>query len=152
MDENLKTVNIYTDGACSGNPGPGGWGAILEYGGHKKEMRGYVAGTTNNRMEMMAAIAALEALKKPCDVELHSDSKYLTDAFNAGWISGWVRRGWKKSDGKPVLNPDLWKRLLDAAAPHRITWIWVKGHDGNELNERCDRLATAAADSMKDTE
>lgn len=154
----LTKVLIYTDGAARGNPdGPGGYGAVLQYTDaagvlHEKELSEGFAKTTNNRMELMAAIAALEALKKPCDVELHSDSKYLTDAFNAGWISGWVRRGWKKSDGKPVLNPDLWKRLLDAAAPHHITWIWVKGHDGNELNERCDRLATAAADSMKDAE
>ena len=148
----MMKVEIYTDGAARGNPdGPGAYGAVLQYTdpSGKLHERGLSEGfpkTTNNRMELMAAIAALEALKKPCEVQLHSDSRYLVDAFNEGWIDNWQKRDWKKADRKPVLNVDLWKRLLEAAAPHSIRWIWVKGHDGNELNERCDRLATSAAD------
>ena len=142
----MKQVTIYTDGACSGNPGPGGWGAILMYGAHKRELSGGEADTTNNRMELMAAIVGLEALVKPCQVELYSDSKYLTDAFNQHWIDGWLKRGWKKSDKSPVKNKDLWSRLLVAMEPHQVTFHWVKGHDGHPENERCDRLATTAAD------
>lgn len=137
----MKKVRIYTDGACSGNPGPGGWGAILVCGGKEKVLSGGEASTTNNRMELTAAIRALEALKFPCEVELFSDSSYLVNALTQGWLKNWMKSGWKKADGKPVVNPDLWRELTDAAAPHQICWRWVKGHDGNELNERCDRLA-----------
>ncbi len=148
-------VTIYTDGSAKGNPdGPGGYGAVLLYEDtkgtvHRRELsRGYEK-TTNNRMELMAAIAGLEALNRPCEVDLFSDSKYLVDAFNSGWIDSWQKKGWKKSDGKPVLNIDLWERLLSAAKPHRVNWIWVKGHSGNPENERCDRLATDAADEFR---
>ena len=141
-----KQVNIYTDGACSGNPGPGGWGCILEFGPHRKEMSGYMAGTTNNRMELFAAISALGALKEPCDVKLYSDSAYLVNAFNEHWIDGWKKRGWKTADKKPVKNVDLWKRLLAAKEPHTVKFVWVKGHAGHAENERCDELATTAAD------
>lgn len=146
---------IYTDGAARGNPdGPGGYGAVLSYTDregtvHTKELSEGYEKTTNNRMELMAAIAALEELRFPCEVELHSDSKYLVDAFNAGWIDSWIKRGWKKADRKPVLNTDLWQRLLKAAEGHRITWVWVRGHNGDPMNERCDQLATAAADKLK---
>ncbi|MCD8151951.1 MAG: ribonuclease HI [Clostridiales bacterium] len=145
-------VTIYTDGAARGNPeGPGGYGAVLQFTDesgalHEKELSAGYKKTTNNRMELMAAIAGLEALKKPCRVELYSDSKYLTDAFNQHWIYGWMKRGWKKADKSPVKNIDLWKRLLAAMKPHEVTWHWVKGHDGHPENERCDRLATSAAD------
>ena len=142
----MKQVTIYTDGACSGNPGPGGWGAVLMYGQHKKEISGGEPSTTNNRMELMAAIVGLEALVRPCTVELYSDSKYLTDAFNQHWIEGWIRKGWVRGKNEPVKNIDLWKRLLKAKEPHEVTFLWVKGHDGHEENERCDRLATRAAD------
>ncbi len=147
-------VTVYTDGAARGNPdGPGGYGAVLTYvdskgNEHIRELSEGFEKTTNNRMELMAAIAALEALIKPCEVDLYSDSKYLTDAFNKGWIDSWIKRGWKKADKSPVLNIDLWQRLLKAAGPHKITWIWVKGHAGNPLNERCDTLATEAADRL----
>ena len=146
MEQGRKQVNIYTDGACSGNPGPGGWAAILEYGGHKKEINGYMAGTTNNRMELFAAISGLGALKEPCDVRLYSDSAYLVQAFNDHWIDSWIRKGWKRGKNEPVKNVDLWQRLLKAMEPHKVNYIWVKGHVGNELNERCDQLATSAAD------
>ena len=152
----MMKVEIYTDGAARGNPdGPGGYGAVLSYtdphgNTHTKELSGAYAVTTNNRMELMAAIAALEALNRPCEVELYSDSRYLIDAFNSGWLDAWMKKGWKRADGSRVLNIDLWQRLLDAASPHEIRWIWVKGHAGNPLNERCDKLATQAADSMKD--
>ena len=142
----MKTVTIYTDGACSGNPGPGGWCAILEYHGHEKMLSGGEAVTTNNRMELMAAIVGLEALTRPCEVELYSDSQYLVHAFTRHWIDGWIKKGWKRGGNEPVKNVDLWKRLLAAAQPHRIQFIWVKGHDGHPENERCDRLATGAAD------
>lgn len=150
--QDLKKVSIYTDGASRGNPGPGGYGAVLEYrdtGGtlHTRELSQGYESTTNNRMELMAAIAALEALTRPCEVELWSDSKYLTDAFNQHWVDQWARKKWMKTRKEPVKNADLWKRLLEAAHPHRISWNWVKGHNGNPLNERCDALATAAADS-----
>ena len=145
-------VEIYTDGAARGNPdGPGGYGTVLHYVDgsgkvHEKELsQGYVR-TTNNRMELMAAIAGLEALKTSCDVELYSDSKYLVDAFNLKWIEGWIRKGWKRSQNEPVKNVDLWKRLLEAKNPHNVKFIWVKGHNGHDFNERCDALATSAAD------
>ena len=141
-----KQVQIYTDGACSGNPGPGGWGAILVFGPHRKEMNGYMAGTTNNRMELFAAISALGALKEPCDVKLYSDSNYLVQAFQDHWIDGWKKRGWKTANKQPVKNRDLWERLLAAKSKHKVEFIWVKGHAGHELNERCDELATTAAD------
>lgn len=145
-------VEIYTDGAARGNPdGPGGYGVVLHYTDthgnlHEKELsQGYVR-TTNNRMELMAAIAGLEALKTPCNVTLYSDSKYLVDAFNQNWIDGWIRKGWKRGKNEPVKNPDLWKRLLKAKEDHNVTFVWVKGHNGHPLNERCDELATTAAD------
>ena len=144
----MKTVTIYTDGACSGNPGPGGWGAVLMYGAHKKEISGGEAETTNNRMELTAVITALELLKEPCIVELWSDSKYVIDGLEKGWAAGWKSRGWKKSDGKPALNPDLWERLLALTAKHTVTYVWVKGHAGHPYNERCDALAVAEAEKF----
>ena len=140
-------VTIYTDGACSGNPGPGGYGAILMYGAHKKELSGGDPNTTNNRMELMGVIVALEALNRPCDITFYTDSQYVVKAFNENWIAGWLKRGWVNSQKKPVKNVDLWKRLLAAKEPHRVTFEWVRGHNGHPENERCDALATAAADS-----
>ena len=145
----MKTVELYTDGACRGNPGPGGWGAILVYNGREKELSGGEANTTNNRMELMGAISAFEALKVPCNVIFTSDSKYVIDGLQKGWAVGWKKKGWKKSDGSPALNPQLWDRLLTAIAPHTITYHWVKGHAGHPYNERCDRLATAQADQYR---
>ena len=139
----MKTVTVYTDGACSGNPGPGGWGAVLVYNQVEKELSGGDKSTTNNRMELMAAICALEAVKEPCRVELYSDSKYLVDAIEKGWLGSWQARGWRKADKSPVLNVDLWQRLVAAGEPHRVIFHWVKGHAGNPYNERCDRLAVA---------
>lgn len=145
-------VTIYTDGSARGNPGPGGYGAVLRYTApsgreHVLELsRGYER-TTNNRMELMAVIAALEVLNRPCSVELHSDSQYVVNAFNKHWIEGWIKRGWKTAGKKPVKNPDLWKRLLKAKESHDVRFIWVKGHAGNTFNERCDQLATSAADN-----
>lgn len=143
----MKTVSVYTDGACSGNPGPGGWGAILVYNGKEKELSGGDHSTTNNRMELMAAISALEALKEPCRVELYSDSKYLVDAIEKKWLENWMKRGWKKADKSPVLNPDLWQRLVEASRPHQVIYHWVKGHAGHAYNERCDRLAVAQTEA-----
>ena len=137
----MKTVTLYTDGACSGNPGPGGWGAILEYGGAEKELSGGEDSTTNNRMELTAVIRGLEALKEPCTVELYSDSKYVIDALQKGWAKGWQARGWIKSDKKPALNPDLWQRLLELTQMHQVHCHWVKGHADNPKNNRCDQLA-----------
>ena len=137
----MKTVTLYTDGACSGNPGPGGWGAILEYGGAEKELSGGEDCTTNNRMELTAVIRGLEALKEPCTVELYSDSKYVIDALQKGWAKGWRARGWIKSDKKPALNPDLWQRLLELTEIHQVHCHWVKGHADNPNNNRCDQLA-----------
>jgi ribonuclease HI len=136
-------VIVHTDGACSGNPGPGGWGAILSYGEHEKELKGGEPHTTNNRMELMGAISALEALKRPSTVELHTDSKYVHDGISK-WIHGWKRNGWKTADKKPVKNVDLWQRLDQAIQRHEVHWRWVKGHAGHELNERADKLAVAA--------
>ncbi|MEP9378873.1 ribonuclease HI [Aquabacter sp. CN5-332] len=133
-------VEIWTDGACSGNPGPGGWGAILRSGTHEKELLGGEPHTTNNRMELMAAISALEALKKPCAVNLHTDSEYMRNGI-LKWLAGWKRNGWRTADKKPVKNQDLWERLDEALKRHQVEWHWVKGHAGNELNERADELA-----------
>ena len=144
----MKKVNIYTDGACKGNPGPGGYGAILVYGSAEKEFSGGEAQTTNNRMELLGAITALSALKEPCEVVLTSDSKYLVDAVNKKWAVGWRAKGWKKSDGKPALNIDLWERLLDLLDTHKVKFVWVKGHAPHPYNERCDRLAVTEAEKF----
>ena len=138
----MKKVTIYTDGACSGNPGPGGWGAILMYKEKKLELSGFEAHTTNNRMELLAPIEALSRLKEPCEVDLYSDSAYLTNAFLQNWLGNWVRRGWIKSDKMPVENRDLWEMLLKLADIHKISWHKVKGHADNPFNNRCDELAT----------
>lgn len=135
-----ERVAIWTDGACSGNPGPGGWGAILVYGANSKELSGGDAATTNNRMELMAAIQALEALTRPCDVDLYTDSAYLKGGITS-WLAGWKRNGWKTADRKPVKNVELWQRLEEAASSHHIQWHWVKGHANDEMNERADELA-----------
>ncbi|MEA5143519.1 MAG: ribonuclease HI [Oscillibacter sp.] len=139
----MKRVTVYTDGACSGNPGPGGWGCVLVYGGAKKELSGGAPDTTNNRMELTGVIAALSALKEPCEVELYSDSKYVIDALEKGWVYGWKKKGWIKSDKKPALNVDLWKLLLPLVEKHTVHYHWVKGHAQNEMNNRCDELAVA---------
>ena len=145
----MKTVTLYTDGACSGNPGPGGWGAILSYNGTEKELSGGESNTTNNRMELTAVIEALSALKEPCTVELWSDSKYVIDALEKGWARGWKAKGWVKSDKKPALNPDLWEQLLALADRHTLHYHWVKGHAENEFNNRCDELAVAESQKHK---
>ncbi len=137
----MKSVDIFTDGACSGNPGKGGWAAILRYGSATKELCGGEAETTNNRMELTAVIRALEALKEPCVVTLTSDSKYVIDAVTQGWVYGWKRNGWRKSDKKPALNVDLWEQLLPLLDKHDVHFVWVKGHAGHPENERCDQLA-----------
>lgn len=148
-------VKIYTDGAARGNPdGPGGYGAVLSYTdpqgrNHIKELSQGYEKTTNNRMELMAVIAGLEALNRPCKVEIYSDSKYVVDAFNQHWIDSWIKKGWKRGKNEPVKNMDLWKRLLEAAKPHTLTFVWVKGHAGHPQNERCDELATTAADGSE---
>ena len=143
----MKKVELYTDGACRGNPGRGGWGAILVYAGREKELSGGEAITTNNRMELMAAIAGMEALKEPCEITLTSDSKYLVDAYNQGWVYSWRESGWRR--GKDELkNPDLWDRLFSLTEKHDVSFIWVKGHNGHDYNERCDALATGYADSL----
>ena len=139
----MKTVTLYTDGACSGNPGPGGWGAILAFQGTEKELSGGEPSTTNNRMELTAVIRGLQALKEPCNVELYSDSKYVIDSLSKGWAVGWQKRGWVKSDKSPALNPDLWETLLELCKLHKVTCHWVKGHAQNEKNNRCDQLAVA---------
>lgn len=146
----MKHVDIYTDGSCRGNPGVGGWGAVLVYNGVEKELSGGEKLTTNNRMELTAVISALAALKEPCEVTLTSDSKYVIEALEKGWAVSWRARGWKKGDNKPALNPDLWEQLLLLMERHRVTTVWVKGHAGHPYNERCDRLATAFADQLKD--
>ena len=137
------TVKIYTDGACSGNPGPGGWGAVLLYGEHEKQLSGGAAETTNNRMELTAVIEALSLLKRPCKVTLTTDSKYVADSVTKGWVYGWKKRGWKKSDGKPAINVDLWERLLPLLQTHEVEFVWIKGHAGHKYNEICDKLAVA---------
>ena len=145
----MKTVNLYTDGACSGNPGPGGWGLILEYRGIEKELSGGEPRTTNNRMELTAVIRGLELLKEPCAVELYSDSKYVIDALQKGWAEGWKKRGWIKADKKPALNPDLWERLLELTHRHSVTCHWIKGHAENEKNNRCDQMAVERSQQYK---
>lgn len=144
-----KKVTIYTDGACSGNPGPGGYGIILQYGEHRKEMSAGFDNTTNNRMELLGVITALEALKQPCDVELYSDSKYVIDAVTKGWAEKWRSKGWMRTPKEPAKNPDLWERLLDLLEVHSVTFHWVKGHAQNENNNRCDELAVAAWKKIK---
>lgn len=141
----MKQIEIYTDGACRGNPGPGGYGAVLKYRRHRKEISGGFRETTNNRMEIYAAIAALEQLIEPCEITLYSDSRYLVDAVSKRWLANWKRRGWIKADKQPVLNVDLWRRLEAAMAPHRLKFVWVRGHASNAENNRCDELAVAAA-------
>ena len=136
-------IEIFTDGACSGNPGPGGWGALLRWNGHEKELSGYEPKTTNNRMELMAAIAALESVKRPAQIKLYTDSNYVKDGITK-WIAGWIKRGWKTADKSPVKNQDLWERLNAARAQHTVEYIWVRGHDGHTENERVDALARAA--------
>lgn len=139
----MKKVEIYTDGACSGNPGKGGWGAVLVYGEKEKELSGAEKDTTNNRMELTAVIEALGALKQPCNVVLTTDSKYVCDAINKGWVYSWKKNGWKKSDKKPALNVDLWEKLLPLLEKHNVEFVWVKGHNGHPYNERCDTLAVS---------
>ena len=145
----MKKIEIFTDGACQGNPGPGGWGAILRYNGHEKEISGGEGCTTNNRMELCAVIEALSLLKEPCNVTLFSDSKYVCDAISKGWAKKWQRNGWKRSGNSPALNPDLWEKLLSLISIHKVSIIWVKGHAGHPENERCDKLAVAAATQAK---
>lgn len=146
---NDKIVEIYTDGACSGNPGPGGWGAVLIYGEHQKEISGGAAETTNNRMELTAVIEALSLLKRPCKITLTTDSKYVVDSVTKGWVYGWKKRGWKKGDGKPALNPELWERLLPLLEMHEVEFVWVKGHAGHKYNEICDKMAVAESQKFK---
>jgi ribonuclease HI len=146
QSQSSTLVEIFTDGACSGNPGPGGWGAILRFGAAEKELAGGETPTTNNRMELMAAIAGLEALTRPCAVRLYSDSRYLRDGITQ-WLAGWKARGWRTADKKPVKNVDLWQRLEQAAAPHQVEWHWVKGHAGHPENERADALARGAIEA-----
>ena len=143
----MKTVEIFTDGACKGNPGPGGWGVLLRMGSHEKEMAGAEKQTTNNRMEMTAAIRALEALREPCEVLLHTDSKYVIDGITK-WIHGWKKKGWKNAAKKPVVNEDLWRQLDALRGKHQVTWHWVKGHSGHAENERVDQLASDAAEAI----
>ena len=139
----MKEVTVYTDGACSGNPGPGGWGAILDYKGKRKELSGGEAQTTNNRMELTAVIEALGALKEPCVVTVITDSKYVSDGITLGWAAGWKRNNWRKKDKKPALNPDLWDTLLTLCEKHKVVFNWIKGHAGHPENERCDEMAVA---------
>ncbi len=143
----MKEVSIYTDGACRGNPGNGGWGAILVWGKYERELSGGEKNTTNNRMELMAAISGLAALRESCSVTLYSDSKYLVDAFDKKWIEGWEKAGWRRGR-EELKNPDLWQRLVELTRAHEVKFVWVKGHNGHDYNERCDTLATAYADSL----
>ncbi|WP_246018362.1 ribonuclease HI [Pelagibacterium montanilacus] len=147
-DTASDTVTIHTDGACSGNPGPGGWGAVLQFNGHVRDLSGGAAQTTNNQMELTAAIAALNALKRPCTVEMYTDSQYVKNGIQ-GWLHGWKRNGWKTAAKKPVKNVELWQALDEAVRPHTITWHWVKGHAGDEFNERADRLANEGMAEFK---
>ena len=146
----MKKVELYTDGACRGNPGRGGWGAILVFKGREKELSGGEPMTTNNRMELMAAIAGMEALREPCEIVLTSDSKYLTDAINKGWLASWKKNGGRKADKSAVLNVELWQRLDKLISIHDVSFVWVHGHTGHPYNERCDALATAFADSFEE--
>ncbi|WP_138432171.1 ribonuclease HI [Fodinibius saliphilus] len=144
-EKSKKTVIVYTDGACSGNPGPGGWGALLQWNGVEKELTGGASNTTNNRMEMRAVIEALKAINQPCHIKIHSDSALIVNAFKKGWIDNWQKRGWKTASKKPVKNKDLWKKMLAAMKPHKVEWIKVKGHSDNVRNNRVDRLAVEAS-------
>lgn len=141
----MKKVEIYTDGACSGNPGPGGYGTILKYGKHTKELSAGYTHTTNNRMELMAIIKGLEALKESCEVTVYSDSRYIVDAINKGWLQSWIKRNWVRGKNEPVKNVDLWKQLANLIKKHKVEFVWVKGHNGLTENERCDQLAVQAA-------
>ena len=145
----MKKVEIFTDGACSGNPGPGGWGAILRCGNTEKELSGGEKDTTNNRMELTAVISALKALKYPCEVNVTTDSKYVYESVTKGWVYSWKKNGWRKADKKPALNPDLWEELLSLLEVHTVTFTWVKGHNEHPENERCDRLAVAECNKLK---
>lgn len=145
----MKHVKLFTDGACSGNPGPGGWAAILQYNGYEKELSGGEPETTNNRMELTAVIEGLSALKEPCAVDLVSDSKYVIDSIQKGWVYSWKKNGWRKADKKPALNVDLWEKLLELLEIHQVNFIWIKGHDGHPENERCDKLAVAESLKFK---
>ena len=145
----MKQVEIYTDGACSGNPGPGGYGIVMKYKQYRKEVSGGAADTTNNRMELLAAVTGLELLNEPCSVTLYSDSKYLVDAVTKGWAARWRANGWMRNKKDPALNPDLWEKLLELLDKHSVQFVWVKGHNGHPENERCDRLAVAAAEKYK---
>ncbi|MCL2628474.1 MAG: ribonuclease HI [Oscillospiraceae bacterium] len=145
----MKKIRIYTDGACSGNPGPGGWGAILVYGSKEKELSGFEKSTTNNRMELTSVIMALEALKEPCEIELFTDSQYVANAINKGWLEAWQKKGWKRKGGE-VKNPDLWIKLMPFLEKHKIKFTWVKGHSDNEYNNRCDELAVAEYKTKKE--
>ena len=146
----MKYIELFTDGACSGNPGPGGWGAVLRYQGHEKELSGGEKNTTNNRMELTAVIMGLSALKEPCQVRLVTDSKYVSDGITKGWAESWRKNGWRKADKKPALNPDLWEQLLDLLSKHQVEIEWVKGHAGHPENERCDRLAVEYYKSLQE--
>jgi len=145
----MKTVTVYTDGACSGNPGPGGWCAILEYAGSERELAGGEANTTNNRMELTAVLMALRALKEPCAVELYSDSRYVVDALEKGWVWGWKKKGWIKSDKKPALNVDLWEQVLPELSRHELHYHWVRGHADTEMNNRCDKRAVEESKKVR---
>ena len=148
-DPKRKHVDIYTDGACKGNPGPGGWGAIIVYGSNEKELGGGEASTTNNKMELTAVLSALSTLKEPCEVTLTTDSKYVVDSVTKGWVRNWKSKGWKKADGKPALNIELWEQMLVLLDKHDVTFVWVKGHDGHPYNERCDKIACEQAEKLK---
>ena len=145
----MKKVRIYTDGACSGNPGPGGWGAVLMYGGKKKELSGGEMSTTNNRMELVSVLSALEALREPCEVELYTDSQYVANAINNGWLESWKKKGWKRKGGE-LKNPDLWIRLVPLLEQHKVSFNWIKGHAENEYNNRCDELAVTESKRYKE--
>ena len=149
MSASRKTVVAHTDGACSGNPGPGGWAAVLSFNGSERELSGGDRQTTNNRMELQAVISALESLREPCVVRMHTDSTYIVKAFTEGWIAGWQRRGWLTSAKKPVANQDLWEELIALCSVHEVEWIWVRGHANDALNERCDRLAVLQRDRYR---
>jgi ribonuclease HI len=144
----MKKIYMYTDGACKGNPGPGGYGCILVFGEHEKVLSGGETETTNNRMELSAVIAGLSALKEPCEVEICSDSKYVVPAVSEGWLRSWIKNNWKKSDKKPVLNVDLWQKYIEVSSKHMPTFVWVRGHNGHPYNERCDALAVAEAEKF----
>ena len=144
----LKKIQIYTDGACKGNPGPGGWGAVLKYNGHRKEISGFAENTTNNRMEILAVIKALEELREPCNIDIFSDSQYVCNAVNKGWAKKWKNNNWMKNKKEKALNSDLWEIFLKLLEKHNVNFIWVKGHNGNEENERCDRLAVLAIEKI----